>query len=139
MGLVIGVIMSVLGLGMLVIPFVIDLYISRRQTDKTKATEYKRALEASAGLIIIASLFLIGGIVLVGFASTWDVAKAGFGGAEGGWAGESGETKGGSEGNNNALLTYMLLKQKGAEGSERAGAEEEGGLAAEAEELGEVA
>jgi len=84
MGLAIGVFMCVFGMGLLIIPFIIDLVVSRRQTDNT---DYKRALEASAVLIIIAGLFLVGGIVYVGFESGWGIAKSSFSGAEKGLVG----------------------------------------------------
>ncbi len=148
MGLVIGTIMGFLGIGMLVVPFLIDVYQSRKQT----TTNDKRALEASAGLIVIATIFMIGGLLLVSVVSTWGVAKAGIGGLSGGFEGKPGGAAGGGEGaggggGNNALLTYMLLKQRGegaeaaegAEGVEAAEGAEAGGLAAEAGELAEFA
>ena len=71
MGLVIGVIMGFIGIGMLSIPFIIDIYQSRQQTD----VNYQRALEASAAMIIIAVFFMIGGLLLVGVISTWGLSK----------------------------------------------------------------
>ena len=72
MGLIIGVTMGFLGITMLLVPFLIDIYQSRKQTN----TSRKRELEGSAGLIVIATLFLIGGLILVGVVSTWGLAKS---------------------------------------------------------------
>ena len=99
MGLVIGVIMGVFGIGLMIIPIIIDIYLSRKQTNDT----YKKELEASAGIIIIAIIFMIAGLGLVAFSSGWDVSKSGY----------SGFTGGGKEGENNQLLNYMLLRREG--------------------------
>lgn len=139
MGLVIGVIMGFLGIAMLIIPFIIDLYVSRNQTDKTKATDYKRSLEASAGMIAIAVIFMIGGLILVGFVSTWGLAKSEYSGLTTGWEGKSsqggskqgGEKEGTKQGGMDPLLTYMLLKGRGG-ATEGASGE---GLLAEGESL----
>ena len=109
MGLAIGIILGFLGLSILIIPFIIDLYVSRRQTDLENPNDYKRALEAAGGLIAIATVFLIGGLIIVGLASGAEVAKAGLGGAESGFLGEGSGGEGTRQSNQNAQLVSALL------------------------------
>ena len=139
MGLVIGVLMGFFGIGLLIIPLIIDIYQSRKKDNE----KYKRYLEGSTGLIVIGMIFMIGGLVLVGFISTWGLAKTGYSGLTGGFEGSSGKSKGSGKeegGNDNALLTYMLLKDKegggGAEAAEGAEATEGAEAAEGAEGLG---
>ena len=152
MGLILGVGLGIVGILMLFVPFVIDWSVSRKQTNKT----YKQSLEASVALIALGVLFMIGGILIVGFSSGKKVVSAGVSSFEGKFEGEkAAEARRGDEprgeaekpgGDNNALLTYLLLKQRGEGGTAEAKAEEaaaEGetaaaeteGLAAEGEGL----
>ena len=79
MGLAIGVILSFIGMGLLLGPFIIDISKSKKETNK----DYKRELEASAWIIGIATLFLIGGILIVAFTSGSKLVSAGLEGYTG--------------------------------------------------------
>ena len=113
MGLVIGVIMGFIGIAILVIPFIIDIYQSRQQTN----VNYKRALEASAGMIAIATIFMIGGLLLVGVISTWGLSKTEYSGLVSGFSGP------GSNENTGALLNYLAYRNEGPGEYEGLGAE----------------
>ena len=103
MGLVIGVIMGFIGIAILAVPFIIDIYQSRQQTN----VNYKRALEASAGMIAIATIFMIGGLLLVGVISTWGLSKTEYHGLVSGFSGS------GSNENQGALLNYLAYRNEG--------------------------
>ena len=101
MGLVLGVILGFIGIAILIIPFIIDIYQSRQQTN----VNYKRSLEAAAIIIAIAVLFMIGGLLLVGVISTWGLSKTEYTGLTSGFSSKS------SEPVSNALTNYLSYRR----------------------------
>lgn len=136
MGLALGIFSGFIGMGLLLIPFIIDIYVSRRTENK----DYERALEASAGIIALAVLFMVGGLIIVAVESGKGIAESGGGAliaglssAGGSKEGGEGGGEGGAEGSNlQSLLAAKLLSGKGGEAGEA-------GEAGELGELGELA
>lgn len=73
MGVTVGVVIGFLGVGILLAPFVIQIYIGTKQEDDN----YKRALEAASGIMAVAIIFYVGGLILAGYFSGKSLAKEG--------------------------------------------------------------
>lgn len=73
MGVAIGIVVGFLGVGILLAPFIIQIYIGTKQ----ESTDRKRALEAASGIIAIAIIFYVGGLILAGYFSGKSLAAAG--------------------------------------------------------------
>ncbi len=73
MGVEVGVVIGLIGVGILIVPFIIQIVIGRKQT----STGAKRALEGASGIIAIAVIFFIGGILLSAYYSGKEIAAGG--------------------------------------------------------------
>ena len=72
MGVEVGIIIGLIGIGLLIIPFIIQLYVGSQQT----STGAKRALQASSVIIAITVIFFIGGIILAAYFSGKEIVAA---------------------------------------------------------------
>lgn len=73
MGVTVGIVVGFLGVGILLIPFIIQIYIGTKQENK----DHKRALEAASGIMSIAIIFYVGGLILAGYFSGKSLAASG--------------------------------------------------------------
>ena len=73
MGVSVGVVMGFLGVGILLAPFIIQIYIGSKQDNKNN----KRALEGASGIMAIAIIFYVGGLILAGYYSGKELAAEG--------------------------------------------------------------
>ena len=73
MGVAVGIVIGFIGVGILLVPFVIQIYVGTKQSNKN----HKRALEAASGIIAVAILFYIGGIILAVYYSGKSIASTG--------------------------------------------------------------
>ena len=71
MGVPVGIVIGFIGVGILLAPFIIQIYIRSKQ----KNNNYKRSLRAASVIIGIAIAFYIGGIILAGYFSGKSIAK----------------------------------------------------------------
>lgn len=65
MGLTVGVILGFVGVAILLVPLIIQIYVGVKETDK----DHKRSLEAGAVIVGLAIIFYIGGLILAGYFS----------------------------------------------------------------------
>lgn len=72
MGVGLGVVVGIIGIAILLIPFIIQIYIGTKQV----STNYKRSLEAASAIIVLAVIFYVGGIILAGYYSGKEIAAA---------------------------------------------------------------
>ena len=73
MGVSVGIVIGFLGVAILLVPFIIQIYISTKQTDKN----HKRSLEGASVIIAIAVIFYVGGIILAAYFSGKEIASTG--------------------------------------------------------------
>ena len=66
MGLSVGLVIGFLGVGILIAPIVMQIYLSTKLTN----TNHKRALEGASGIIGLGLFFFIGGLILAAYYST---------------------------------------------------------------------
>ena len=72
MGVEVGVIIGLVGVAILIVPFIIQLYVGSKQS----STGAKRALEAASALIAIAVIFFVGGLILAAYFSGKEIVAA---------------------------------------------------------------
>ena len=73
MGVSVGLVIGFIGAGIMLFPFILQLYASRKQSTSSR----KHSLEFASGIIIIAMFLYIGGIILAAYYSGKTLAKAG--------------------------------------------------------------
>ena len=72
MGVEVGVVMGLIGVAILIVPFIIQIYVGSKQG----STGAKRALEASSAIIAIAVIFFVGGLILAAYFSGKEIVAA---------------------------------------------------------------
>ena len=75
MGLSVGLIVGFIGLGILIVPIALEIYVSTKQT----STGNKKSLEAAAGSTIVAAVFYVMGLILAAYFSGKATAEKGIG------------------------------------------------------------
>lgn len=73
MGTSVGIVIGFLGIAILIAPFIIQIYVGTKQTNKNN----KKALEAASAIMAIAIIFYAGGIILAAYYSGKEIAAAG--------------------------------------------------------------
>jgi len=77
MGTTVGIVIGFIGIIALIVPFILQIYVGTKQT----STNYKRALEAASGILVIGAIFFIGGLILAAYYEGKEIASyAGRGG-----------------------------------------------------------
>ena len=72
MGVEVGVVIGLIGVAILIVPFIIQIYVGSNQG----STGAKRALEASSAIIAVAVIFFVGGLILAAYFSGKEIVAA---------------------------------------------------------------
>ena len=72
MGTTLGLVIGFLGVAILIVPFIIQIVVSRKQT----STGAKRGLDAASAIMAIALIFYAGGIILAAYYAGEEIAAA---------------------------------------------------------------
>ena len=73
MGSHVGIVLGFLGIGILIIPFILQIYVANNQVNPNNNN--KRYLEGGSGIMVVAILFFIAGIIVAKYFGGSEIAK----------------------------------------------------------------